>query len=1336
MPTDRPRPVVKTYASRRVDIVFPSSLVDALRKVGARAGCSLFVTLLSGFEVLMYRLTGQDDLLVGIPVAGQSVASSPDLVGHCVSTLPMRARLVSDEPFLALMKAQRSTVLDGFEHQACTLGGLLRRLPITRDPSRLPLVSILFNLDQPVPPDTLRWEGVEVDLQANPRRFENFELFVNAVENDGGLVLECQYNTDLFDEESVRHWFDSFRTLLERVATNPDTPIGILPVLGPSDVALLQRVNATHADLAGDVCAHELIEAQVDRTPDAVAVECGQVALSYRQLEERANRLAHRLRAHGVSSDTLVGLSVERSADMVVALFAVLKAGGAYVPLDPAFPEDRIAFMVSDARLRVVITQRSLQASLQCPDAVIVCVDDESLASDSSTRPSRLAEQTDLAYVIYTSGSTGRPKGVELPHRAVVNFLSSVAREPGIGPSDALLAVTTLSFDIAVLELYLPLTVGARVVIASQETTGDGRALLAELRRRGATMMQATPSTWRLLLAAGWSRDDPMKVLCGGEALPLDLARELVQRSSSVWNMYGPTETTVWSSVYRLPEDVEHIVIGHPIANTEFVVLDASMQPVPTGVRGELYIAGDGLARGYLRRPDLTTDRFVPDSRKPGHRLYRTGDVARLRRDGNFEYFGRNDQQVKLRGYRIELGEIESVVASHPGVAQAVTAVREVKQGDVRLVVYVVPKAGAVPAVGAEDLRGHARASLPDYMVPQHIVLLSALPLTPNGKVDRKALPPPVPVLEDEGAHVAPRTVTERMIAEIWQEALSVGRLGVHDDFFRLGGHSLLAAQVLSRLARDHGVALSLRRIFEAPTVAQLAAVVDAESRSVHSSVARIPRRLGPGPARQSVMQQRIWLMEQLQPGLNVYNLPSAYRLRGAVDVVALERSLVAIVGRHEVLRTTLDFDGEEAVQRVAPSLNVDVVQVDLSDRPPARRESELLELLQQAADAPFDLRRGPLFRATLYRLDAGEHALFFMPHHAIWDGWSFDIFMRELDACYAAMSKGSVPDLPPLPIQYADFSEWHLRWLDGDEMARQAAYWKAKLGSEVTPLEMPTDRPRPPAATGSGAFEPLRLSPVELESLERVARDAGVTLYMLTLAAFLAMLHRYTGQDDLLVGTPVRGRTQPETEDLLGFFVNTLVIRGDLSGSPTFRHLLERVRATCLEAFAHPDMPFEQLVRELNVPRDLSRTPIFQSFFSFQDATARKDSIGDLEIAQIHLMPQAAQTDITMWVMHRTTGLFGGVSYSTDLFDAETVRRFLREFYALLASVARDVDQRVAAIPIVPERETRQLEAWNETEEEYERERRVDEVVEAQAGKTPDAVAVEDESGGVLSYG
>ena len=1323
LPFDRARRPMRSYASAREDITIPAPLIDAVKKTGAKHGSSLFVTLLAAFEALLHRLSGQDDFVVGIPAAGQSSGEHGELVGHAVNTVPIRARVDSAATFSDLLKSQRKLVLDAFDHQALTLGSLLQKLPIARDPSRPPLVSVLFNVDQPLHASALAWDGLEIEFTVNPRHYETFDLFVSATESPEGLVLLCQLNTDLLDAETLRRWMRSYESILKAIVARPETPIGALPILDDTDRAALARVNETAHEYARDACAHTLIERQIDRTPNAVAVRCGDDAITYAELDRRANRLAHRLRAEGVGHDTLVGLGVERSIDMVVGLFGILKAGGAYVPIDPSFPRDRVAFMLEDSKLEVLVTQRSLVSQLATPRAKAILIDD--VTSQDDSRPSPLATPDSRAYVIYTSGSTGVPKGVELPHRAVVNFLSSVAREPGLGASDVMLAVTTLSFDIAVLELYLPLTVGGSVVVASRDQAGSGDALLSTIRARGVTTMQATPSTWRLLLAAGWSASEPLKVLCGGEALPLDLARELTARSESVWNMYGPTETTVWSTSWRVPQNPTRILIGKPLSNTQVHVLDARMRPLPIGVMGELFIGGDGLARGYLDRPELTRERFVSDPFVSGARLYKTGDVARVLADGNLEYFGRNDHQVKLRGYRIELGEIEAALAKHGGVAQAVAIVREVRAGDARLIAYVVARGAAVPD---DELRVHLRASLPEYMVPQAFVTLAALPLTPNGKVDRKALPALV-TKDDHGGYVEPKSETERRLAKLWQDVLGVGRVGANDDFFLLGGHSLLAAQMLSRLARDHGVVLSLRRVFEASTVAKLAALIDGEKHD--ATAVKIPKRTGVGRARQSLMQQRLWLLDQIEPGTTTYNLPAAYRLRGALDVKALDASFTLIAERHEAMRTALAWEEDRAVQVVLPALDVKIHVVDLTSIVPADRERILMDRIRRETNTPFDLRRAPLFRVKLYKMDDADHVLFFMPHHAIWDGWSFDAFLRELDASYAAFARGAKPNLPAPPIQYSDFAEWHHDWLDGEELEKQSTYWKKKLSGALPPLELPTDHPRPATMTGAGGFEPFRLSRAEIDALTAVGKRDGATLYMVLLTAFVTLLHRYTNQRDLLVGTPVRGRAQPETEDLLGFFVNTLVLRLDVSADhetsvePTFRELLARVRAACIEAFAHPDMPFESLVKELDVARDLSRTPIFQAFFSFQDAKAREDHIGDVPFTQLHVMPDAAQTDLTLWVMERGDGMVGGFSYNTDLFEPATIQRVQRQMKMLLAGVAEDPDRSVGTIPIVPEAETRLIAHWNDTTHDYAREACAHTLIEQQVDRTPNAVAV-----------
>ena len=1348
LPADRSRPPMRTFSSAREDHRLEPALVERLKKAGARAGASFFTTLLAGFGALLHRLTGQDDLVMGIPAAGQSVTGLDGLVGHCVNTLPLRTQPDGDRPFTEYLKMVRGVMLDGYEHQRYTLGELLKQLPLPRDASRLPVVSVLFNVDQAVAGSSLRFEGLTGRVSTNPRAFESFEIFINAAESRGQVVLETQYNADLFEGDTIRRWLSAFEQLLEGVAADPSTALSRLPLLNAEERARVLGWNDTAMPFDRAASVHELFERQVARAPDAIAVThvtaAGKgVELTYAELNRRANQVARRLRGMGVAPAGLVGLCVERSPELLVGMLAILKTGAAYIPLDPGFPRDRLTFMVADSKLEVVVSTSNLvelvAERLGGPAVLALDTDAEAIAGEDGANLEPLGAPETSAYVIYTSGSTGKPKGVMVPHRAVVNFLEVMRRTPGMSGADTVLAVTTLSFDIAVLELHLPFSVGARVVLASRDVAQDGGLLLAALEREGATVMQATPSTWRLLIAAGWEGKRPLKVLCGGEALPKDLASELARRAPDCWNMYGPTETTVWSTCWRIQRPVHRVSIGRPIGNTQVYLLDAHLQPVPVGVPGELHIGGEGVTLGYLNRPELTAERFVPDpfSPAPGARLYKTGDLARYLPDGNIEYLRRNDTQVKVRGYRIELGEIESALSTHPAVKQASVIVREDRPGDVRLVGYLVPHGRLAAAPDEASLRSHLKVTLPDYMVPQHFVAIEALPLTPNGKIDRKALPAPDVQDSAAGEHVEARTDTERALAKIWQDVLGLDRVGVTANFFSLGGHSLLAAQVVSRVSRDLGVVVPLRKLFEAPTIEQLARASSPDGAGPSAAqdasappkkAVRIPRRSELSkPAPVSPMQQRMWLFDVMDPGNPVYNLPAAFRIKGPLDIPALRRALNEIFRRHEATRTTLQWQGDEPVQVIAPSLTLPLEPIDMRAMPAPQREAELLKQMRAAANTSFDISTGPLVRAELYLLDENENALFFMPHHAVWDGWSFDIFLSELATLYDAFHRGLPSPLAELPVSYADFSTWHREWLQGEELERQSVYWRKQLAGELGVLELPTDHPRPPQFNYRGATEPFVLTKAEIDAITALGRSQGATLYMVLLSAFKTLLFRYTGQEDILVGTPVRGRSMPEVEDVIGFFVNALVLRTEVKPELTFRELLGRVRGVVLDAFSHQDMPFELLLQELNVQRDPSRTPIYQAFFTFQDVSNRGNTLGDeISYGQIHVHAAATQTDILFWVKETGSGLVGGIDYSTDLFEQATIVRMLKQLRTLLRAVTQDINVELGAVQILPEAERQQLQAWNDTALEYPRSLCAHELIEAQVRRTPDAPRAE----------
>lgn len=824
LPTDRPRPAVKTYRVGRVVHTMQSVTSHDVTRAAGRIGATSVGFLLAAFQVLLARLTGQNDQVVGLPISVREAHVSDTLMGHATNLLPMRAQLDAGMKFSELLLLTRKLLLDSQDHSSLTFGTLVHRLAMPTDLGRTPLVSTLFNVDRGRAAPTL--DGCQTELMMPPRCFGNFELELQVIDLPPQLCLECTYNSDLFDASSVARWLGLYETLVHGAVTDIDTPIGRLPLLTQTELETLQRWNATHREYARDVAISRLVELQVLRTPQAVAVLCGATAIQYAELNRRANRLARELRERGAGPSHLVGLFVERSVEMVIGMLAVLKTGAAYVPLDPSFPKDRVAHMLEDSQLRLVVVHQRLRDSLPAFEGTLIDIDPDTPSPHSDENLDIAPAPNDPAYVIYTSGSTGKPKGVCVQHRAAVNFLTSMLTEPGLSSDDCILAVTTLSFDIAFLELMLPLVVGARVVITSRDQAMDGQALSRLISEHDCTLLQATPSTWRLLLQSGWGGKKGFRALCGGEPLPLDVAEALVEKVDALWNMYGPTETTVWSTCSRVLDPRVGVDIGRPIANTSVWILDAEQQLCPIGVTGEIYIGGDGVALGYLNRVELTSERFVadPSSSAPGARLYRTGDLGRWRADGRLECLGRNDFQVKIRGHRIELGEIEVALLKHPQVEHAVVHVKPSPSDPHRLVGYLVTTDhGTIVPAGVVD---YLRSKLPAYMVPSAFVVLSRLPLTPSGKVDRGTLPDPTGSITTPNCRAA-CTPTEHRLVSIWQQLLGAERVGTNENFFDIGGHSLLAVALVSAVKEQLGVELSVATVLQDPTISALARAVD-----------------------------------------------------------------------------------------------------------------------------------------------------------------------------------------------------------------------------------------------------------------------------------------------------------------------------------------------------------------------------------------------------------------------------------------------------------------------------------------------------------------------------
>jgi amino acid adenylation domain-containing protein len=1326
LPTDRPRPLVQGGEGRTAPFAIPAETADALRALARREGATLFMVLLAAWQGLLARYAGAEDVSVGTPIAGRTRLETERLIGFFVNTLVLRADVSGDPPFRALLGRVRETTLGAYQHQDVPFEKLVEALQPERSMSHTPLFQVLFTLQNNTR-EALRLGAVEAEPVEASRGAALFDLSLNLGEDGGALAGSLGYRAELFDDATAERMLGHFGALLRSVAADADLRIADVDLLDAGERARLAEWSGTERALPAELRVHRWIEAQAARTPDAVAVVFADEAVTYRELDIRANRLAQHLARLGAGPETRVGICLERSAETVVALLGVMKAGAAYLPLDPSYPADRLAYMLEDSGAPLLITQDALRNLLPAEGVRVVSVDADAsaIASESDAPVDDRADADNAAYVIYTSGSTGRPKGVQVTHANATSFFAAMDERVGGTIPGTWLAVTRISFDIHVLELLWTLTRGFRVVVQPEPgRAAEGESLAEQIRRHDVTHLQCTPSLASILIAesgvealAGLER-----ILLGGEALPADLAAQI--RSvlpDGLINMYGPTETTVWSATHAVDADGT-VPIGRPIANTRVYVLDGALRAQPAGVPGELLIGGAGVTRGYLGRPGLTAERFVPDAfaSEPGARMYRTGDRARWRADGALEYLGRLDAQVKVRGFRIEPGEIEAVLRAHPAVADCVVVARAASAGDTRLVVYVVGSADA------DEVRVHLRQSLPDYMVPAHVVTLDALPLTPNGKLDRRALPAPSDS-EPAAEYVAPRTPAEEVLAGIFAAVLGVDRIGAHDDFFSLGGHSLLATRVISRVRDAFGIDLPLRVMFEAPAVDALAKRVEALARA-DAGVQALPP-LAPvsrdEPLPLSFAQQRLWFIEQLNPGEATYHLPAALRLRGDLDPAVLEQALTEIVRRHESLRTTFRSEGGEPVQVIAPPAPFALPITDLRALPSDERDAAARALAADEAVRPFKLDSEPPVRALLARLDDAEWQLPFTLHHIAGDGWSLGLLVHEVSALYEAFSRGEPSPLPALPVQYADYAVWQRAWLTGDVLDAQIGWWRDLLAGAPPLLELPTDRPRPLVQGEEGRTAPFAIPAETADALRALARREGATLFMVLLAAWQGLLARYAGAEDVSVGTPIAGRTRLETERLIGFFVNTLVLRADLSGDPPFRALLGRVRETTLGAYQHQDVPFEKLVEALQPERSMSHTPLFQVLFTLQNNTREALRLGAVEAEPVEASRGAALFDLSLNLGEDGGALAGSLGYRAELFDDATAERMLGHFGALLRAVAADADLRIADVDLLDAGERARLAEWSGTERALPAELRVHRWIEAQAARTPDAVAV-----------
>lgn len=1277
-----------------------ASATQTLDTIAKQDLLATYIVIVSALTYLFSRYTGQPTILIDSPVL--AVQEFGEAMGESVSLLFQVNETTSLKTFISTVS---QIVSQSYSYQ-----GFPYREMIATDQTK-------ENLDTNVVVWLPEIHGSCPDLSPYD--------WVIEIHKDSALHLTWRYNPRHCDRAFVQGFAQQLQHLFSAY-TQLDTPLAHLEILSPAEQTKLVQDWAVGDRMERQPqTIHERFAAQVLKTPDNIAIQTPSRSLTYQELDVQANQLADHLRTqYDIQPDEPIGVMLGRSESLIIGLLAILKAGGTYVPIDPDTFSDRLEFLIRDAAPKVLLMELDSLPQLQnLLDIPMFAMDIQLAQLKQITHPpASLSQPSDLAYIIYTSGSTGTPKGVTVEHHSFVNMAIAQIDAFDIQPSDRILQFANPSFDASLSEIFMALFTGATVVLVDKATLVDRQQFLAYLDAQKVTVATFPPAYLRALEQPKFQHLRVM--ITAGETAYAQDADHYAQQLD-YFNAYGPTETSVCTTIYKLeggqPERRD-IPLGNPIPNTAVYLLDPWLRPVPTGVVGEICVAGQGLARGYLHNPELTASKFVENPFVPGEKLYRTGDLARRLANGELLFGGRRDRQVKIRGYRIELGEIEAALYRIPGVTQSVAVTRTAHDNNQEILAYVV-----APELESSQLRFELSQILPDYMLPVAFLLLEEFPLTPNGKIDYRALPTPeIASGSSEASYDPPTTPIQASLAALWAEVLGLEKVGIHDNFFELGGHSLLATQLVSRIRDVLAVEIPQRHLFETPTIAGLSAVVESlrQTGSEVPTLAIVPiNKTGTLPL--SFAQQRIWFLDQLEGSSATYNIPADLHLQGSLNVTALEMAVQEIVRRHEILRTSFVLINGIVVSVIAPTFSVTVPIVDLQ-RLPEEQSHEVQRLASIEEQRPFDLASDPLLRVNLLRLAEKSHVLLVTLHHIVSDGWSIGIFIREMAALYEAFSQGKPSPLPELTIQYADFAHWQRQWLSREVLEVQMNYWRQQLAGAPPLLELPIDRTRPLVQTFQGDIQYFQIDRALTQKLQNLSQKSGATLFMTLLAAFAVLLGRYSNQEDILVGSPIANRNRREVESLIGFFVNSLVLRADLQGNPTFQHLLSRVRQVAMDAYAHQDLPFEQLVEVLQPERSLSYSPLFQVMFVLHNTPMGKLELPGLTLTALKNESATAKFDLTLVMEETEAGLSGEWEYNTDLFDAATIARMARHFQNLIQGIVANPKQRISEFCFLEEVERHQLLVdWNHTQTEYSPCQRIHQMFEVQTRKTPNAIAL-----------
>jgi tyrocidine synthetase-3 len=1291
-----------SYNKGSISFSIDSSLNERLKAITNNNDLPLYVIFTAALNIQLYKYTDKENNIVGIPIHGFNISSN-NVIQNKV--LPLRSTLNNNVKIKEFLMELRKNLLDAYENQHCNLENILRSSKICTDIMDLTPISIAINSLHSI-------ENVDYICNSNKNQIT---VYIDKQE-DKLADISFIYNSNLFKKETMDLFGKAYIKILNELVTNINGKIEDINIITEKERnQILYDFNDTKAEYPKDKTIQELFEEQVEKTPNNIAVVFEDEELSYRELNEKSNSLARVLRNKGVRADSIVGIMVERSLEMIVGIMGILKAGGAYLPIDPSYPKDRIEYMINDSSMNILITSDNFIKDLKFSGHIIDITQQE-IFNEENSNLDIINSSANLAYVIYTSGSTGKPKGVMIEHKQVNNFIMGIAKDTKLDCYESILCITTICFDIFGLETLVPLNNGLKVVIASESEQISGESLLEVIEKHRVDVMQSTPSRLNMLISGGKFENIISKLkllLVGGETLQTSTFKNLYKYEDlKIYNVYGPTETTIWSTTKLLQKD-EPITIGKPISNTKIYILDKSLNIVPVGVSGELCISGDGLARGYLNRPELTAEKFIDNPFEPGTKMYRTGDLARWLPDGNIEFIGRMDNQVKIRGFRIELGEIESRLVQHEDVKEAVVLAKENVDGEKYLCAYVVCE----KEFDSLSLRNYLKETLPEYMVPTYFMNLEKMPLTSNGKIDRKALPQPSMNELSLNKYEAPRNEVEETLVKIWCEVLGVEKIGINDNFFDLGGHSLKATVLVSKIHKELNVEVPLKELFKTPTIKELSEFINTAEENLYGSIKNVEERAW---YEASSAQKRMYMLQQFDKKSVAYNMPAVYELEGKIDKERIENTFKKLVERHEGLRTYFETIEGEIVQKINNSYEFKLI---------FRKDDENLENIISSFIKPFELERGPLFRVELIENNENTYLLIDM-HHIMSDGVSMSILIKE----FAAIYNGE--ELDPLRIQYKDFAEWQNKFLKSDEMKKQEEYWVSRFSDELPVLNLPYDYERPLVQSFEGDNISFSIDEETTEGLRRIAKETGSTMNMVLLSAFNILLSKYSGQEDIIIGMPIAGRPHADLQNIMGMFVNTLAIRNNPRGEKTYLEFLKEVKENSLKAYENQSYQFEELIEKINVRRDISRNPIFDVMFNMTNIDYGTDlELDNLILKQNITENKTSKFDLTLNAVESEKALEFNLQYCKGLFKEETARRISEHYIQTLSSICKKHTDKISEVEILAEKERNQiLYDFNDTKVEYPKDKTIQELFEEQVEKTPNNIAVvfEDEE---LSY-